>query len=454
MSSTATHDLVARPPAIRGVLGLARRRVRELTASPLLQKSGLAVFEQAVVSGTSFATSVLLGRCAPREELGIYYLALSIVFFARGIQEQLVCAPYMIYCGRKQGAALAEYTGSALLHQCGIALVTVAGLIVMLLAGLAPRGAEAAFWFLVAAAPLLLMREFIRHVSFAHLNLNGAIALNIATSFIQLVALSTLAWTDRLSVSTTIAVLAISTGVPAIVWLAMKRQPMVGRLRAAVRDLTYNWPFARWALASHLLACSTPFVMPWVVAFTHGEAETGMLGACSTLVGLSNTFLMGLCNFLSPRAARAFAEGGLTELRLVLKHTALLFASTLGAFAIIALVAGDQIAVFVYGPQFAGAGSIIAVLSLSVLANSFGVTAGNGLWAMERPSANFVADLFALVIVIAATLAFVPIWGPLGAALATLCGTSSDAAVRLWILRQTMRDWSAGQANAVAMEAA
>ena len=78
----------------------------------------------------------------------------------------------------------------------------------------------------------------------------------------------------------------------------------------------------------------------------------------------------------------------------------------------------------VYGPQFAGTGWIIGVLSLSVLANSLGVTAGNGLWAMERPQANFVADLFSLGVVIVATISLVPLLGPLGAALATLCGTS------------------------------
>src|SRR4029078_3266435 len=113
----------------------------------------------------------------------------------------------------------------------------------------------------------------------------------------------------------------------------------------------------------------------------------------ATLVGLSNTFLMGLCNFLSPRAAQAFAIGGLSELKAVLRKTALLFSATLGALALAAFLIGEQVSIFVYGPQFAGTGVIIGVLALSVHANSFGVTAGNGLWAMERPKANFVADL-------------------------------------------------------------
>src|SRR5205809_7739217 len=85
------------------------RRLRLLIAGSLLHKSGLAVLDQAVVSGTSFATSALLARSASRDELGVYYLALSVIYFARGIHEQLVSATYTIYCGRRRGECAADY---------------------------------------------------------------------------------------------------------------------------------------------------------------------------------------------------------------------------------------------------------------------------------------------------------------------------------------------------------
>jgi O-antigen/teichoic acid export membrane protein len=125
-----------------------------------------------------------------------------------------------------------------------------------------------------------------------------------------------------------------------------------------------------------------------------------------------------------------------------------LFAATLGGLAAAAFLFGEQVAVLVYGAQFAGAGPIIFVLSLSVLANSIGAVAGNGLWAIERPSANFKADLCSLGFVIVATVVFVPLWGPLGAALTTLTGTASDAAIRVWILRLAMQELAADRGAA------
>jgi len=396
-----------------------------------------------VVSGTSFATSVVLARCVSREELGGYYLALSVFYFVRGIQEQLVSAPYMIYCGRKSSEELREYAGSALLHQCVLMLATALLLVAAMMCGLAPSGASSALALLVFAAPLLLVREFARQMSFAHLDLARAALIDVVASAFQLVALLALVSFGQMTVPATLATIAVSSGLATVGWLATSRQAMIGRARAAVRDWISNWPFARWALASQLLASTTPYVMPWIVALTHGEAETGLLGAATTLVGLSSTLLQGLANFLSPQAAQAFSRGGLAELQSVLLKTAALFAAALGSVAVIAMLFGEQIALLVFGPQFAGAGPIIGVLSLSVLANSAGVAAGNGLWAMERPSANFVADLVSLLVVIGATIVLVPRFGPLGAAISTLAGTSTDAVVRLWILRLAMREMSA-----------
>src|SRR6478609_1956108 len=140
-------DVVREPHAV-GLLSRLARAISPVVTSPLLQKSGLSVLDQAVVSGTSFATSVLLGRFTSQEELGVYYLALSVVYFTRGVQEQLVSAPYMIYCSRRQGAALAEYAGSALVHQCVVMLATAIVLIAALLLGVLPSGVATAFWLL------------------------------------------------------------------------------------------------------------------------------------------------------------------------------------------------------------------------------------------------------------------------------------------------------------------
>jgi O-antigen/teichoic acid export membrane protein len=448
MSLPATTADLHAPAAGSSTAPRLAQRVLGFLGGSLLKKSALSVFDQALVSGTSFLTSVILGRLCTQTDLGAYYLALAIVFFVRGIQEQLVSAPYTIYCSRRTGRELAAYAGSSLIHQAIVMAVTCAALAALAPWGVFPEALDRALWLLVATAPLLLFREYLRQLLFAHLNLGGAILLDGAVALVQLIGLGSLALAGQLTISTTLLVLGLAAALPAAAWMLVSRGEMTLGLPAAWKDFRHNWTFARWALASQLLACSAPYVLPWVVALTHGEAQTGTLGACTTLVGLSNMFLMGLCNFLSPKAARAYVEGGLVQLRRVLWQTGLLFVASLGSICIGAFLFGESVAMLVYGPEFAGTGLVIGVLSLSTLANSLGVTAGNGLWAMERPSANFVADLCALGVVVLATIVLVPMWGPLGAAVATLCGTGTDAAVRLLILRMTMRELAQVEATA------
>ena len=69
----------------------------------------LAVVDQGVVSGTSFLTSVIIGRLGSQEDLGVYSLSLSLVMLLRGVQGELVCSPYTVYCNRHEGAALPSY---------------------------------------------------------------------------------------------------------------------------------------------------------------------------------------------------------------------------------------------------------------------------------------------------------------------------------------------------------
>lgn len=433
--------MLAQAPA--GMLTRLLRFSQRVAGSRLLQSSGLSIIDQALVSGTSFVTSVILGRCTGREDLGLYYLALSVVLFVRGLQEQLVAAPYMIYCGRQKVADQPRYAASALLHQCLLSLLAMAGLALVAALGWGPAGIRQSLLLLLCAAPLLWMREFVRQMSFAHLDVRAAIVTDLTITLTQLGALGYLAMLGQLTVASTLAVMGICCGLASISWLASGRQKFTLQWSAAWNDWCRNWTFSRWALASHVLACSSPYVLPWVVAATHGERETGTLGACATLVGLSNMFLVGLANYLSPKAARAYAEQGLGELKRVLWQTATMFVVGLGTMSIGAFLAGHHVAALVYGPEFIETRWIIGILSLSVLANSLGVTAGNGLWALERPSASFFADLSSMFVVIVATATLVPTFGPVGAALAQFTGTASDALIRGYTLRRTLAEVAA-----------
>src|SRR5687768_16284882 len=123
--------------ACRSAFVTARGHARILTGGPFVKSGSLAIADQAVVSGTSLATSILHGWSG-KTELGIYYLALSTLVFFRGIQEQLIAAPYLVSAQRRNGTAAEVYAGSALLHHLALGALSTVAVSTMLLLGIGP----------------------------------------------------------------------------------------------------------------------------------------------------------------------------------------------------------------------------------------------------------------------------------------------------------------------------
>src|SRR5205807_1767920 len=87
---------------------------------PLAFTGLISIFDQAIFSGTSFLTAVLIGRATSPDELGMYYLILSIILVISGVQDQIIASPYDVYSKRRHGRELAEYNGSICAHHLAV----------------------------------------------------------------------------------------------------------------------------------------------------------------------------------------------------------------------------------------------------------------------------------------------------------------------------------------------
>jgi O-antigen/teichoic acid export membrane protein len=232
--------------------------------------------------------------------------------------------------------------------------------------------------------------------------------------------------------------MAVACAVASLLWIATKEQAFsVARHRIA-SDWFHNWSFARWALAGYLTSGISVHVMPWIVLYFHGKGPTGLLAAAWSLGGMANLFVNGIDSFLAPKAARAFIDGGTCELRRVLRWANTLFLVTVGLMLLVFLAAQNEIVAVTYGEQYSAIIPIVAMFIMSVLIRSLGMVAGNGLWALERPRANFVANVWAVIVAVGSALVLVPGLNLVGAALATLAGAVVGTALRGVFLRRSL----------------
>lgn len=433
--------VLAGEPKPRHALSLwlkaAADRIQRLLSDSTARKGVLALVDQALFSGTNFLTIVIIGRTCLPESLGVYQLVLSIVLMAYLVQDAVIGAPYRIYCHQRSGRDLTRYTGSVLVHQGVLAASTVLCLLLLLASiglGFGPQSLRSAVWALLPAAPFLLLREFIRRISFARLRMVTAVAVDATVATLQLGTLGFLAWHGLLSVGAVYVVIGGSCAAATLGWFVKRDVKFRIRRADLLPDWKHNWSFSKWTLGSLLVANGTPIiVLPWFLAFAHGESATGVLAACAGLVGLSNTFLVGIDNMLGPKTAESYVRGGVRALTRLVRNSTAFMALAVGAFCLAIWIAGDLLPVLVYGDHYTGTSLILAVLALNVLAAAIGMAPGNGLWAIERPSSNFAASLCDLIATLVAAACLILPLGVLGAALAILAGTCCGTVMR-WML--------------------
>ena len=407
---------------------------------PALSNGALSVVDQAIVSGTSFLTAVIINRTVSAVEVGIYYVTLSIVIIALGIQENVIVTPYVIYSKRRQGRELAEYAGSSWLQHFALTALCMLALLATIVA-LSLAGAiefVPGLWALLAASPILLLREGIRRFAIADLNIGTAMVVDTLVAAVQIGGLILVGYLGALSIFSIYGIMALACGLACIAWYFLNATPIQFDRSRFWPDWRANWSFAKWSLQGFLVGNTAPYLMPWVVSVAVGAAAAGVLGACVTLVGLTTILLCGVDRVLTPRAALAFLTGGRQALGHVLFAAAAILTLALGMFCVFAFATGSWLPELVYGDQFQGSGPLLGVLALGGLITGLGMVAGNGLWAIEQPHSNFVADVVGLTVTIATVACLVVPLGPLGAALATLAGTSTATATRfvtlIWAL--------------------
>src|SRR5207245_2157268 len=186
----------------------------------------LALIELGVVSGTSFLTTILIGRWCGASELGVYALGFSLLVSWGCVHQSLIALPYTIYRHRGLWGTQEEYAGSALVHNgllSALALIVLAAGAGFLSLGSPVAGLAAVLWALAGVMPFALLREFSRRFAFAHLRMAQALVLDLAVAAVQLSGLAWLASTETLSATTAYAAFGMGCALSGAVWLYLDR---------------------------------------------------------------------------------------------------------------------------------------------------------------------------------------------------------------------------------------
>lgn len=407
------------------------------------RKCSVSLVDQMVVSGTNFVTTVMVGRSGGPEELANYALGFTLVIIVFSVLEALIAMPYTIYANRLEGAARTEYRGAVLL-QCGLLAVIAAGgvagwgMVITISGG--PAGLASVLYVLSAALPFYILREFARQCAFAHLNSKTALQLDLCVGALQISCIMALAAIELLSAVTVYATMGTANAIAALTWIILSRSNLMVRRDQIFPVIQRNLSFGGWVLAGRIVGqLNSDILLLWLMAFILGNKATGIFAACMTVVHLSNPFVLGMGQVLTPRIVQALADNGSREMQRVVRKATLLMGMTLICFCIGAFLFGDEALRILYGNQFDGNRATITVLSVVTLVFAMTLPAASALLALERPDVSLKASVTGLVFTMTIASALVFHQGVLGVAWGLLCGQIGASAVR-WIVFSRMAE--------------
>ncbi|GBE43909.1 polysaccharide biosynthesis protein [bacterium BMS3Bbin10] len=381
-----------------------------------------ALADQAIVSGASFITTVLIARYLGMEEFGRFALAWLGVFFAQNLQIALVVAPMMTIGPKQPGSQRSTYTGSVILQQGVIAAATtgVVYFSVVLADLFAPE------WRLgTVVVPLTVLvlvgqcAEFLRRYYFTFNRARISFTIDFARYGSQTVFL--LGLCEGFVVEASISAVLYAMAVAALIGLILGLLffgPVSFQASNMRRTLSRHWYFARWLIPTAVANwCRENFVYT-AIAATLGLSAVGALRAAQQLVRMVNVPIQGFDNIVPMRAGAAFAGEGFGGLVDFVDGFVLRYTAAISAMLLVIAIFGNFLLTLIYGAEYAGYEHLVAAYAAIIFLYLVRNVLATMLRAMETTIFEFYASISGAVLVTAGSLPLVRAFGMPGAMVA------------------------------------
>lgn len=402
------------------VLDVRGRRLAGLLASGLLRRNVWGLADQALISATNFVTMVLLGRGLGPAAFGAFSLAYAVLLFANSVQTSLITQPHNVLGAPREGDDYTRYTsataaGQLLFTAAVTALVAAAGPIVQQ-AGWATAGLLSAL--ALALVPWQL-QEFVRRVLYTKSDAAGAFKIDLVSYGSQLLGIAVLWRAGLLTATNAIAVLGLAFALGCAFGLYQLRSHVEWsfsgqRFRGATRA---NWTFGKWLLAGNLLFWATTQLYPVLVAGVVGVAATGVMRAAQTIMGPTRILLNDLETSFSPKAARAYASGGVPALDAFMRRVYMRTAPPMALYCLGVALFAKPILGLVYGRDYTRYSWILVFIAVATALSYLQKPVRIALRGMEATSSIFHAYVWSTVVFLTLGAGAVYVIGLLGAGL-------------------------------------
>lgn len=361
-----------------------------------------AVYDQALVSGANFLSTLLVARMVAPESFAMFSLASITILFLSSFHRTLITQPMNALGAIEAPRDLAGRFACLLsLH---LPLIAIS---VVFLAGIG------LFFFpqvglIIGAATYLatfFLQEVVRRYYYTQSRIQSALFNDLISYGGQLVILFAMyigGITDPAYAFVALAAtsfLAFLAGVGPI----KKEHAALGACVTEKKTLLLeHWKFAKWIVLSQFVFWGATQIYPFMLAEQTSYSAVADFNIANSILNALNVVRLMLGNYLPSRVTQIFTQGGVGSLQPYLLRVLAYSCGSAIVFIGLLLVCSDWLVNMLFADKYPLAGSLIGWLAIAHFATIIGVVTNAGALALRTTNwifiANAVGTVFALAV--------------------------------------------------------
>jgi O-antigen/teichoic acid export membrane protein len=367
-------------------------------------KSGLAILDQGLISGSNFVVSILLARWLTPEQYGAYAVAFGVFILLSLIYMALLLEPMAVFGSSTYQNCLREYFRLLVRLQVGVALliITPLGIAALVAWKLAPAsGLPGALAGVTLASPCLFLFWLARRAYYLELSPARAVRGAFLYFCIVLGGLGLVYHENLLSPFSAFLLIALGSLVTSGLMLSHLQQalPSSGASSLVTREIWQkHWAYGRWALATAVASWIPTYIYYPMLSSFNGMGHSGELRALMNFANPIEQTQIALAMLFLPYAARVQGADRLrkSSLELSLRLTLVSVGVTAAYWGMVILFR-TQLFQVLYSGKYLEVAPLLRTVAIGSLFWSAAYGSAIVLRAMESPASIFVAYITAAV---------------------------------------------------------
>ncbi|HLF70730.1 MAG TPA: hypothetical protein VI759_01055 [Dehalococcoidia bacterium] len=400
-------------------LGSFPRRLTGIAGSSTAKAGFWSLSDNALISATSFATTLVLARSLSTEQFGAFVIAYTALAFVNGLQSVLVLLPHNVLAAALEGEEYEAYTASLASTQVALAaLLAMVALAVGGVASIAGAGFAPLAVALAAAVFAWQLQDFVRRVQYTRGRTGEAFSYDLISYGLQVVALIALWRLGELTAVRGLYIIAATSSASFGYAYLRMRLRFAMPARAMLRR---NWSFSGWLMAENVASWLSMQLLPLIAAAIIGVSAAGVWRAVLNLIAPSNIVLNALGTYALPRSAKAAQQGGRPAMLAFMLPVSAAAGGLLVSYWLLISLSAHWLLPRLYGESYGGYAPLVWVLCICYAGQLINHVQWIGLVALGKTRAMFAGRLVAVAFTFTGGLWLTWQFGLYGAAAGAFC---------------------------------